>query len=84
MSKSALEYLKHIRDELNYLLSASKEISKGEFLRDETLKRSFTRSLGIIGEATKNLPDKFRKGHPQIDWRSMAGMRDKLIHNFLV
>lgn len=40
------------------------------------------RSLEIIGEATKNLSDDFRVQHPQVSWKRMAGMRDKLIHEY--
>ncbi|HEX8361412.1 MAG TPA: HepT-like ribonuclease domain-containing protein [Longimicrobium sp.] len=36
----------------------------------------------MIGEATKNLPESFRAAHPEIEWRSMARMRDRLIHGY--
>ena len=39
------------------------------------------RSIEIIGEATKKVPDNFRDQHPQIEWKKMAGMRDRLIHD---
>ena len=57
-------------------------LEKEDFLKNETLKRSFVRSLEVIGEATKNLPEDFRAKYPQIPWRRMAGMRDKLIHDY--
>ena len=40
------------------------------------------RRIEIIGEAVKNLPVEFRKKHPAIEWREIAGMRDKLIHEY--
>lgn len=40
------------------------------------------RSLEIIGEATKKVPDDFRATHPDVEWRAMAGMRDVLIHDY--
>lgn len=40
------------------------------------------RSLEIIGEAAKTVPDDFRARHPRVEWRSMAGMRDRLIHDY--
>jgi uncharacterized protein with HEPN domain len=52
------------------------------FDRDETARRAFVRSIEIIGEATKKLPDDFRMAHPHIEWRAMAGMRDRLIHAY--
>lgn len=41
-----------------------------------------TRAIEIIGEATKNIPDLLRKKYPQVPWKDMAGMRDKLIHEY--
>jgi uncharacterized protein with HEPN domain len=52
------------------------------FTSDETLRRAFVRSLEIIGEATKKIPPDFRSEHPHINWRAMAGMRDRLIHGY--
>lgn len=57
MSKEPFEYLKHIRDESIFILSViNNNISKDDFLNDETLKRAVVRSLEIIGEATKKIP----------------------------
>jgi uncharacterized protein with HEPN domain len=69
--------------EADYLLLASHATSRESFLADETLKRAFVRSLEIIGEAVKQIPDDFRDRYPQVEWRKMAGTRDKLIHDYL-
>jgi len=82
MSLSVGEYLRHILDETNYLVSRTQGLSQGRFRQDETLKRAFVRSLEIIGEATKRVPEDFRRKYPQIEWRAMAGMRDRLIHAY--
>ena len=52
------------------------------FLNDETLQRSFVRSIEIIGEAVKQIPEATRELSSQIPWRDMAGMRDRLIHSY--
>ena len=52
-----------------------------EFLSDVTLKRAVTRSLEIIGEATKKIPADVKYRWSTISWRQMASMRDKLIHD---
>jgi uncharacterized protein with HEPN domain len=57
-------------------------LEKEAFLRDETLKRAFVRSLEIIGEAVKQLPDEIKQRHSHLEWRAMAGMRDRLIHGY--
>ena len=76
------EYLQHILDETDYLIEQSKGLGVSEFLEDETLRRAFVRSLEIIGEAAKRIPLDFTEKHPEIEWRSMAGMRDRLIHGY--
>jgi uncharacterized protein with HEPN domain len=82
MSTSPVEYLQHIVDETEYLVRRAEGVTKDDFLQDETLKRAFVRSLEIIGEAVKHLPDEFKQRHSHLDWRAMAGMRDWLIHGY--
>jgi uncharacterized protein with HEPN domain len=84
MPKDPNEYLKHIRDECSYILSVSGEgLAKSDFLNDETIKRAVVRSLEIIGEATKKIPADFKVEYDSINWKNMAGMRDRLIHDYI-
>ncbi len=83
MSKEPVEYVKHIADECSYIISVTNHLSKDEFLDDETLKRAVTRSLEIIGEATKKIPLDFKEKWNSIKWKNMAGMRDRLIHDYI-
>lgn len=84
MSKDPIEYLKHIRDENVYILSLiNGGLTKEVFLQDETLKRAVVRSLEIIGEATKKIPADFKVKWDSIKWKNMAGMRDRLIHDYM-
>ena len=82
MSPSATEYLEHILDECDYLIGKSQGLSLADLVGDETRKRAFVRSLEIIGEATKRLPPEIREAAPGIDWRAIAGMRDRLVHGY--
>jgi uncharacterized protein with HEPN domain len=84
MSKEPVEFLKHIRDESSFILSfINKGITKDEFIEDETLKRAIVRSLEIIGEATKKIPADYKIKWSTINWKNMAGMRDRLIHDYM-
>ena len=82
MSLEPRDYLRHILSETDYLIRTSEAISVEAFLLDETLQRAFVRSLEIIGEAAKKLPDNLRRSHPQVEWSAMAKMRDRLIHAY--
>lgn len=82
MSFGPLEYLRHIRDEAAFLSDRAVALSKADFLEDELLRRGFVRSIEIMGEAAKQVPEEFRAKHPGVPWRIMAGMRDRLIHGY--
>jgi uncharacterized protein with HEPN domain len=83
MSKDPKEFLKHIQDECSYLIAVSHNLEFNVFLKDETLKRAIVRSLEIIGEATKKIPADFKVKWSNIQWKNMAGMRDRLIHDYI-
>ena len=82
MPPSVREYFQHILDETTYLLSSSRGLDKATFVQDETLKRAYVRSIEIIGEAVKQIPAPIRQKYPTVEWRALAGMRDRLIHGY--
>jgi uncharacterized protein with HEPN domain len=83
MSKSdEIEFIKHIFTEINYIQKTIEKVEENDFYNDETLKRAITRSLEIIGEATKNLNIDFRIKYNNIPWSYMAKLRDKIIHHY--
>ena len=83
MSKEPEEYLRHIHDECLYIISVSENLQFEDFIHDETLKRAVVRSLEIIGEATKKIPADFKVKWNTVQWKNMAGMRDRLIHDYI-
>jgi uncharacterized protein with HEPN domain len=76
------DYLFHMLAETAYLIAQSAGLTVDQFLADETLRRAFVRSLEVIGEAAKKVPHEFRTQYPTLEWRAMAGLRDRLIHGY--
>ena len=75
-------YLRHILDEIIFLLRTTENLDYNSFFENEMYTRAFTRSFEIIGEAVKNLSPDFRKEHNDIEWKKIAGMRDRIIHQY--
>lgn len=53
------------------------------FARDDKTVFAVIRALEVVGEATKRIPDALRHEHDHVPWKLMAGMRDKLIHDYV-
>ncbi len=62
--------------------SFSKGLTKDKFMKDKLKQNAIVRSLEIIGEAAKNIPDYFRYKYPNLPWRKIAGFRDVLVHAY--
>jgi len=76
------ELIKHILEETNFLITHTENLTREDYLIDDVLGRASIRSLEIIGEATKKLSDQFKNQHNTIEWKKIAGTRDKLIHDY--
>ena len=74
-------YLLHIRDAIKQILNYT-ATGPESFFADRKTQDAVVRNLEIIGEATKRLSQSLKDAHPDIAWKPIAGMRDKLIHDY--
>jgi uncharacterized protein with HEPN domain len=58
-------------------------MAEADFLGDDKTQFAVVRGLEIIGEAAKKIPDSARARYPQVPWREIAGMRDKLVRDYI-
>ena len=82
MKKDDSIFLKHMLDAINLIEEYLRDKDYDEFKNNRMLQDAVIREIEIIGEATKNLSMEFRNKHPNIPWRQIAGMRNKLIHGY--
>lgn len=76
-------YLGHIQDAIARIESYLAGVTEEQFFEAPLIQDGVIRQLQIIGEATKRLSAEFREGTPGIPWRDVAGMRDKLVHDYM-
>ncbi len=84
--KSERIYSDYLQDMFDACLKAIKFISDKsfeEFSRDEKTQFAVIRALEILGEASKKIPQTFKDQNPEIPWRAISGMRDKMIHDYM-
>ncbi len=75
-------YLRHIYDATVQIGEYLKGVDEEKFVRTALLQDGVIRQLEIIGEATKHLSRSLRQQYAEIPWQDIAGMRDKLIHDY--
>ena len=82
MKKDNRVYLSHILQSVSLIEKYTEDLTEEEFLSNSLFQDATIRQIQIIGEATKNLSKSLRDKYPQVHWRGIAGMRDKLVHDY--
>jgi len=77
-----IDFMQDIVDNLQKAESFVNGMDFEEFLDDEKTRYSVIRALEIVGEAVKKVPAAVRQKNPEVPWKDMAGMRDRLIHGY--
>jgi uncharacterized protein with HEPN domain len=76
------DYLKDILNAVDEIQSFTADMTYDEFIKDKRTLNAVTRSIEIIGEASKNIPDLIKAEYPALPGKQMAGMRNKLVHAY--
>ena len=80
--RRAGDYIQDIIDAMEAAGSFIEEMSSDEFIADQKTVYASIRAIQIIGEASKKVPEGIRVKYPRVPWREMAGMRDKVTHEY--
>ena len=80
--KDNMFFMTHIIESIGMIEAFLEGISEKDVMKDKKTQSAVIRQLEIIGEAVKNLPVGFTDKYSNIEWRKIAGLRDKLIHHY--
>lgn len=82
MKRNINLFIQDILDNIRDIESFSKGLTKQKFKNDKLKQNAIIRSLEVIGEAARNIPNSFREKYQEIPWRKIAGFRDILSHAY--
>jgi uncharacterized protein with HEPN domain len=82
MKPKDLAYIEHILEAIIDIEESTKSLSFENFAYSKDSKDACIRRLEIIGEAVKNISQETKNKYPKIEWKQIAGTRDRIIHAY--
>jgi uncharacterized protein with HEPN domain len=82
MSRFYDDYLRDMLENAQLAVQFVKGMDYDGFVKDEKTIYAVIRAVEIIGEAARSIPEEMRTQYPEIPWRDVAGMRNKLVHQY--
>ncbi|MEW5761156.1 MAG: DUF86 domain-containing protein [Candidatus Thermoplasmatota archaeon] len=82
MKRDIRDYIQDVIDATNKSMEFVGGMEFKDFIQDDKTVFAVIRAIEVIGEAVKNIPDDVKEKYPEIPWRNMTGMRNKLIHAY--
>ncbi len=76
------DYINDVLNSISEVEDFTRGMNYASFIRDRRTVNAVIRSLEVMGEAARQIPEEIRRKYPDLPWKRMAGMRDKLIHEY--
>jgi uncharacterized protein with HEPN domain len=80
--RTYIDYFRDVVEQIEKIEIFIKDLSYDDFIKDERTVYAVIRCFEVVGEAVKNIPKELKNKYPEIPWKRISGMRDKLIHEY--